>query len=214
MVVSDLRSLALLVIACVGVANAAFNCSVAQDCTRTALNPSNSAQYVQCVSGACACDGRDNCFSYNISAAASLDACVLDSTCYSYTSLGVCESRARNWVTALLLQMFVGGVGAANFYIGRSGLGAGQLILFLIILIFPFFLCCASCGVSAAFSCGEGDNIFAKLCCCSVVLSVILLVVIIILCSLAVSIWWTVDIIVFATNGRPDSNGCTLDQPF
>ena len=207
-------SCVVLVVACLAAARAQANCSVAQNCTRTALNPTNSAQYVQCVSKMCACDGQDNCFTYDASAPDSLDTCVLDSKCYTYTRLGVCESTARSWLTALLLQVFVGGVGAANFYIGRNDLGGGQLFLFLVILIFPFFLCCATCGVTAAFACGEDGNICGMLCGCLVTIAIILLSIAIIISTLALSIWWTVDVIIFATNERPDLNGCRLDQPF
>ncbi|KAI6654658.1 TM2 domain-containing protein 3-like [Oopsacas minuta] len=198
---------------CVATVSTQSSCTVAQNCTRTTLNPINSAQYVQCVSGVCACSGMDNCFSLNSSATDSLDACVLDVRCYTYTSLGVCESTARSWLTALLLQIFVGGLGAANFYIGRDDLGGAQLFLFLAVVIFPFFLCCASCCVTAAFSCGD-DNICGKICGSLVVLVIILLVIIVVISTFAVSIWFTVDIIIFATNQRPDLNGCTLDQPF
>ena len=207
-----LNCIILLVLACAAAATAQSNCFVAQNCTRTTLNPINSAQYVQCVSGVCACDGQNNCFTYNSSAAESLDACVLDTQCYIYTSLGACESTARSWLTALLLQVFIGEVGAANFYIGRDNFAGGQLFLFLVILIFPFFLCCASCGIHAAF--GEGNNICGKLCGCSVVIAIIFLCIVIILCSFAVPIWWIADIIIFASNQRTDLNGCRLDQPF
>ena len=199
---------------CVATVSSQTNCTVAQDCTRTLLNPTNSGQYVQCVSDACACEGSRNCFFLNRTAVIALDSCVLDSNCYTYTTLGVCENTARSWVTALLLQIFVGGVGAANFYIGRLDFGGAQLFLFLATLIFPFFLCCLSCCLTAACSVGGEDSACGKICGCSILILIILLVIIIIVCTLSMSFWYTADIIIFAINQRTDLNGCRLDQPF
>ena len=199
---------------CVVTVSSQTSCTVAQNCTRTTLNPINSGQYVQCISGSCVCEGSGNCFSLNVTAVTVLDSCVLDTNCYTYTALGVCENTARSWVTALLLQIFVGGVGAANFYIGRNDFGGAQLFLFLATLIFPFFLCCAGCCLTASFSCGGEDSACGKICGCSVLLAIILIVIIVIVCTFCMSFWYTADVIIFATNQRADLNGCRLNQPF
>ena len=199
---------------CVATVSSQASCSVAQNCTRTTLNPTNSDQYVQCVFGVCACEGSGNCFYLNSTAVNALDSCVLDSNCYTYTTLGVCENTARSWITALLLQIFVGGVGAANFYIGRLDLGGAQLFLFLATLIFPFFLSCASCCLSATSSVGGEDSACGMICGCSVLMAIIIIAIVVVVGTLSMSFWYTADIIIFATNQRTDLNGCRLFQPF
>ena len=189
------------------------NCSVAQDCTRTSLNPTNPTQYVQCNNGQCACGGSGNCFEMNTGASVSEDACTLDDRCFTYTNLGQCESTAREWLTAVLLQAFVGGVGAANFYIGRNDLAGGQLFLFLALLILPCCLSCASCATKAACSSGGDDNTVRTLCGCTIIIIIIFLVIVILIATFMAPIWWIADLIIIALNQRRDLNGCMLNQP-
>ena len=188
------------------------NCSVAQDCTRTSLNSTNPTQYVQCNNGQCACGGSGNCFEMNTGASVSEDACTLDDRCFTYTNLGQCESTAREWLTAVLLQAFVGGVGAANFYIGRNDLAGGQLFLFLILLILPSLFCCAGSAVTVTHSYSSGIGAPAVMVIDFLITILITFIVIVILIT-TFMFWWIADLIIIALNQRRDLNGCMLYQP-
>ncbi|KAI6660077.1 hypothetical protein LOD99_14418 [Oopsacas minuta] len=199
---------------CVATVSTQSSCTVAQNCTRAVLNPLSSDQYVQCVLGECACEGENNCFTFNSTATYSRDSCVLDTRCYTYTSLGVCESTARDSMTALLLQIFAGGVGAANFYIGRTDLAGGQLFLFLALFTFSCCTFCVSCCIKPALSCGNKDTYLYGWLCAGVLFLVMLIILVLLLIILLINpIWWAADMIIFATNQRTDINGCRLNQP-
>lgn len=49
------------------------------------------------------------------------------------------EVGDKKWLTALLLCIFLGGLGVHNFYAGRTGVGAGQLVLWLVGFFLFFF---------------------------------------------------------------------------
>ena len=179
-------------------------CNTHQNCTQTLLNTNATNQSVECILNRCQCT---DCFTFNDNTNSSTDTCVLNAQCYKYAfSVGRCESTARRKLTALLLQVFIGVVGAANFYIGRIDLGMGQLFLFIILIILP--------GVTEIFHCrlesslkGNSDNSKHQI---SLILIISILSIITIFVGSFVFTWWLADVIIFATNTRTDLNGCTL----
>ena len=182
-------------------------CNTAQNCTRTVLNLNVSNASVQCLANQCQC--VDTCFSFNNDTVSSPDTCVLDSQCYQYSlTLGQCESTARKTIIALMLQIVLGFVGAANFYIGRISFGLGQLFVFILFSILLFLL-----EVMRIFSdcvdCNDcNDNVIVKL---GLVLALFIIIVpLTFILMLILIIWWGVDILIFATNSRVDLNGCIL----
>ena len=180
-------------------------CNTAQNCTRTVLNLNVGDAPVQCVANQCEC--VDTCFLFTNNTVSSPDTCVLDSQCYQYSlTLGQCESTARNRIRALLLQIFLGGVGAANFYIGRISFGLGQLFVFILLSILLFLLEVLRNLLERKLK-SVGSNDSAKL---GLLLAVVIIIALTFILMLIVTIWWSVDIIIFATNSRVDLNGCVL----
>lgn len=114
--------------------------------------------------------------------------------CYVYERGGeLCQQGIYSRTTALLLSIFLINFGAANFYIKFYALAIPQIILGLLLLVFQFGSCGAACARKKTTS---------KLCifCCASNSAV----------SLAVFIWWLIDLILFATNNRTDGDGCPL----
>ena len=171
------------------------SCSDQTDCLpqsyiNTTIVPPN---IIDCISGQCICQ---DCFVISGSGRCTLR------ECRGYTTTDGCEDDRRSQLTALLLSIFLSGVGAANFYIDRNGLAAGQLVIFLIILFSScavcFPLCCICC-----MSEKESTGIFLMAYFC-------LLTVLIVLASLAQTAWWIADLVIFANNERDDGDGCML----
>lgn len=95
-----------------------------------------------------------------------------------------CSYKRKDYIAALLLQIFLGYYGAMRFYLGYLGMGLAQIFLF----ISPCFLvCCLNVAVDADTAKGCGHLIFSGF-------------------YGALGIWWIVDI-VFAATGLPDANG-------
>ena len=181
-------------------------CSTAQNCTRTMLNTNVSNSPVQCLDNLCVCLG--DCFlSYN-GTGSSPDTCVLNAKCFEYSlTLGQCESTGRKRITAVALQIFLGGFGAANFYIGLFALGGVQLFLFILFFIFSICAKVLHRLFRKKIKDGSSEDETAKF-----FLALALLIVSLgtFIVSAIVSIWWIVDVIIFLTNSRVDLNGCFL----
>jgi len=98
--------------------------------------------------------------------------------------------------------VFLSGVGAANFYIDRDGLAAGQLVLFLIIL----FSSCAVCFPLCCICCAKDEKSYGVF----LMIYFCLITTLIVLASLAQTAWWIADLVIFANNDRDDGDGCSL----
>lgn len=111
------------------------------------------------------------------------------------TEIQPCEYEQKKQLTAFILQVFVGAIGVSHFYIGQVLIGVIKILL--------IFLPCCMC--SAVWNSATSDT-DPKACvvggggCLTV------------LCSLAVSIWWIVDIVLFALNNYKDKNGIELES--
>ena len=179
-------------------------CNTAQNCTRTVLNPSASNPPVQCLANRCEC--ADTCFLFNNNSASLPDTCVLNTQCFQYSLIQGCENTARGRIIALLLQIFLGVLGAANFYIGQFAFGGGQLFVFILMLIL-------SCALEVLQKLlmkklkNKDDNSIAKI---SLLIATLIIALLALIVSAIVIIWWVVDVIIFAVNSRVDLNGCVL----
>lgn len=169
-------------------------CANQQDClpagyVNTTVVPPN---LIDCIQGQCICQ---DCFMVSTDGTCSLR------ECRGYTRNG-CEDDRKSQLTALLLSIFLSGVGAANFYIDRDGLAAGQLVLFLIIL----FSSCAVCFPLCCICCAKDKE------CTGILLTIYfaLITILIVLASLAQTAWWIADLVIFANNDRDDGDGCSL----
>ena len=183
------------------------NCETPQDCTHTFLNISESQKYIQCFSNKCVCDGI--CFVANPDATNIKDTCHLNA-CHAYTIVG-CVSLGKDWLTTLLLQIFVGVTGCANFYIGRYYIASAQLILFLIFATSPFFLFCIHRAAQNSITYEDSNNC-RKFCRNLAIFASLFESTVLILCLFVVPIWWFADVVIIATNQRRDINGCFLNK--
>ena len=171
-----------------------FTCSDQEDCLPDRFRNSSTIvppNLVDCFRSQCICQ---DCFKV------SDDTCSLRE-CRDYTRDG-CQDDRRSQLTALLLSIFLSGVGAANFYIDRDGLAAGQLVLFLIILFSSCAVCFPLCCICCA-SDKEKTGLILSIYFCFIT-------TLIILASLAQSAWWIADLVIFANNERDDGDGCML----
>lgn len=114
--------------------------------------------------------------------------------------------RKYGWL-ALLLHALFGSLGVGHFYIGNVALAMGQFSLTIIIpcgstyLIYIVFAILACCSVV------EGEGRSMKICGVSMGL---VIGVFALLSVLAMSVWWIVDIFLFAFNYYRDGNGIAL----
>ena len=172
-----------------------FTCSNQEDCLPDRFRNSSTIvppNLIDCIQSQCICQ---DCFMVS-----EVDTCSLRE-CRDYTRDG-CQDDRRSQLTALLLSIFLSGVGAANFYIDRDGLAAGQLVLFLIILFSSCAVCFPLCCICCA-SDKEKTGIILSIYFCFIT-------TLIILASLAQSAWWIADLVIFANNERDDGDGCML----
>jgi hypothetical protein len=140
------------------------------------------------TTGICSCN-QSNCFVLNSSSNYCVDN---PSPCYSYEN-GTCYVGRRRRTVAIVLSIFLLNFGAANFYIERYALAIPQIILGLALCLFQF----GSCAVAGS---RDEDTSVPCIVCCSIN-SVI---------SLTFLAWWIADLIIFATNSRPDGLNCPL----
>ena len=184
-------------------------------------NVSVPADAVNCTDGVCSCS---SCFTVTGGT------CTLRQ-CWRFENGSCVDGRTRSQLTATLLSAFLSSVGAANFYIGRNDLAAGQLLLFLILVVTIAIGNTVSCvcRTTSDKDSEETDECIAELCCscccrdcspddssegiltaCCIILSCGISVSVIVLAVLPVIAWWIADLVIFATNQRVDENGCPL----
>ncbi len=118
------------------------------------------SRLVECVNDFCSCN---ECFENgNDGRCAAL---FPNNTCYFYNSgTTTCQDDRRSQLVAFLLSLFLSGVGAANFYVGQDGLAAGQLVLFLSIILIS---CLAICLPCCLVCCVMGDDAKVGNNCCA-----------------------------------------------
>ena len=144
-------------------------------------------------SGVCDCDmGFGNSSSCFILSSTS-NCCELD-PCYKYhLDTEECLPQFKSRTTAILLSVFLINFGAANFYIERYDLAIPQIVLGFFLL----FLQVGSCAVACT---RDDETSIPCIVCCSLNSFI----------SLLFLAWWIADLVILATNTRPDGNGCAL----
>ena len=201
MKVEVLLVLFLAVVSCNALSNQVYqkrrllqaSCSNQSDCVPPiVINETIPSNVVDCLNSECIC--RD-CFERR-------DGTCFLRECRFYTAAEGCLDNRKSQLTAILLSVFLSGVGAANFYIDRDGLAAGQLVLFLFVtfsscaMCFPLcFVCCCKDEKKA------GAIMMAYFC---------IITILVVLCSFAQLAWWIADLVIFANNDRDDGSGCQL----
>ena len=126
------------------------SCSNNIDCLAENVTSIVPSRYVECDGGVCVCT---ECFERDDNGTCS----IVSPGCY-YFENSECVDNRRSQLVAFLLSLFLGEVGAANFYIGQNGLGAGQLVLFLSTFI---IICCGACLPICCVCCiigGDGEG--------------------------------------------------------
>ena len=109
---------------------------------------------IECVSGTCTCY---DCFTQDQSTGQCTQTVATPADCYYFNSVTLqCVDNRKSQVVAFALSLTLSSVGAANFYIGQNGLGAGQLVLFLSIFI---ILYCGICTPLCAVCCMQNENV-------------------------------------------------------
>lgn len=163
---------------------AARNCTEDSDCGPMA-GVCNETDLCECNSTL-----PEDCFALNSSGY-----CVLQ-RCYEYVGgEEVCRLGRFSRTIALVLSIFLINFGAANFYIQFYALAAPQIILGLLLCVFQF----GSCGASCTRKEKDSTSMLCIFCCvCNSIV------------SLSVFVWWLVDLILIATNNRLDGRGCPL----
>ena len=176
------------------------SCETAQDCTPIPL--AANTVLVQCIENDCACNSE--CFLYELYVSDIADSCLMKSVCYSYSSLNdTCSLITKSAATGVLYALFLGYMGASNYYVGNYGSAIVQTLFFVILIPFSVVLCAVNvrCYVRHKNNYSSSRKWFI----CAAV-GVIFVVVL----SLVVFIWWIVEIYLFATNNKLDSNLCPL----
>ena len=123
-----------------------FICSNDSQCYPNGLT-NVPQRLIECVSGTCTCY---DCFTQDQSTGQCTQTVATPADCYYFNSVTLqCVDNRKSQVVAFALSLTLSSVGAANFYIGQNGLGAGQLVLFLSIFIILYcgILCTPLCAV-------------------------------------------------------------------
>lgn len=186
----------LLILLCLlGVCHG-LNCTMDEDCSDYEDNRANVTVGV-CneTTGMCSCSSAlpSGCFDVN---EATNMCTITDCGRFLNETDQICRVGEFSKVTALLLSIFLINFGAANFYIQQYALAIPQIILGLMVCVFQF----GGCATSAARD--EKEKV-TRLCtvCCGFNLFF----------SVAIFVWWLVDLIIFALNARNDGkDGCPL----
>ena len=181
-------------------------------------NISAPTDLVNCTDGVCTCN---DCFTVTGST------CTIRQ-CWSFENGSCVDGRTRSQQTATLLSAFLSSVGAANFYIGRNDLGAGQLVLFVIlaVIIAASIVPCCLWYLTRNRDGEATDEYLAGLCpacCCEDYITEegdmsfnffffygSINICLFVLTVLPIAVWWLADLIIFATNQRLVGNGCPL----
>lgn len=120
--------------------------------------------------------------------------CVCKNGWITYGNNGLnCDYQQKDWLTALLLQIFLGGFGAANFYTNNIKYAIPQLLIGISGLFVPCILGCVMC-------CRRKGKF----------VGLSILITFIVLCSLVTIAWWIADVVRYATNVVPDANNIPL----
>ena len=134
------------------------SCSVNSDCYPSGINGSVPSRLIECDNNVCVCS---ECFTANTTGRCTFTI-ISPSDCYPYNSgTGTCTDNRKSQLVTFLLSLFLSGFGVANFYIGQNGLGAGQLVLTLSIIVVS---CFAICVPICLCCCLQSDNEGAALC--------------------------------------------------
>ncbi len=146
-----------------------------------------------CNSGTCDCDPSlpEGCFEVNNAT----NMCVLTSCATFVNGTDICRLGNKSRTTALLLSIFLINFGAANFYIEKYAFAIPQILLGLLVCVFQFGACGATCTRS------DSDETSVPCIVCCGINSVL---------SLAIFSWWLADLVIFALNDRSDGDGCPL----
>lgn len=176
------------------------SCETAQQCTPTPL--AADSILVQCIDNDCLCNNE--CFSYELYVSNISDSCLLNAICYSYSSLSdTCNLTTRSAASGVLYALFLGYVGASNYYVGNYSSAIVQSFFFVVLIAYSVILCMVNtrCYLrhKNKYSSSRRWFIYAA----GSVIAVVML-------SIIVFIWWVVEIYLFATNNKLDSNMCPL----
>jgi hypothetical protein len=156
--------------------------------------------YVNCST--CVTDpisGYDDCCSNNGACDSTRNLCVCDHQYTTHpappTNNKYCNYHEKPWVKSIVLQAIpiTGLLGAAEFDMGNTGWGLGQLFL----LIGPCILMCICIPIFK-----DSDGASSTVAGCGMCLMV--------LGYLAAVGWWIADIVLIAQNQRTDGNGVNL----
>ena len=176
------------------------SCVTAQNCTPTVL--AANTVLVECIDNNCVCN--DECFLYELYVSDVADSCLLNTLCYSYSSLNdTCSLTTKSAATGVLYALFLGYIGASNYYVGHYSIAIVQTFLFVILILISVALCVVNirCYIRHKNKYSSSRRWFV----CTA-FGVIVVVVL----SLVVFIWWIVEIYLFATNKKLDSSMCPL----
>ncbi len=146
-----------------------------------------------CNNGTCECIGNltEGCFEANNVT----NLCELNSCATFSNDSSVCRMGIKSRKTALLLSIFLINFGAANFYIEDYALAIPQILLGLLVCVFQF----GACGATCARSDSDETSVPCIICCSfNSFLSILIFA------------WWIADLVIFALNDRMDGNGCPL----
>ena len=111
-----------------------------------------------------------------------------------------CNYERKSQLTAFLLSWFLGLAGGGQWYIGLysiAGWKLGLLFGFCCCGTCLISLCCTALGIGSKEDMMSGPMLFVPcwMCCC----------------SLAVTVWWIVDLVYFGQNLYDDGNGVSLE---
>lgn len=173
-------SLCLLLFTCIATSQ---SCTSDEDCSPYMETLPYGAGVCNIITGTCTCNVTlpSGCFEV------SNNTCIT-TACGTFNNItNECRVGTKSRTTALLLSIFLINFGAANFYIERYEFAIPQIIIGLLLCVFQFGSCAASCARDDK----EKTSIPCILCCS--VNSIL---------SLTVFSWWIADLVIFATNSR------------
>lgn len=188
-------------IACLIHSASAHTCTSSQECTAVSL--ARDSLLVRCVEGTCDCDNF--CFEFDAFVTGDIqDSCTVRSECYSYLKQNdTCILITKPIKDIALYAVFLGFVGVANFQVGLTTQGAFQAVLFTLLVVASVLDCLVNARCYYKRKRGHSGHGI-------VFLWNVVLFIIILLLSLTLFFWWLLDLILFASSTKRDSNGCLL----
>ena len=173
-------------------------CNILEDCVNISITPDPIYGRIMCQNNTCVCNVTNGCFEISNNTQSCVPLTCSHNSMYNDT----CINNSHSVVTALVLTIFVGYTGAANYYEGNILFATLQATIFFLCIFLSYMICCLQWT-----TCCGGDNDGKK---CILIIIFIIIAFFILILSIIMCLWWTAEIFLLALGIKKDGDGCLI----